>query len=624
MKKYKIELTIAIVLLFIILGISPAVSSIADSTEVESDIIEFTQVFSEPRLIDDEEFIDVNVKEAKSYKNTDGAPMIPVFSKTYEFSFGTKISDITYEISTINYLDLEKQIRPVPTRQKIGNKIENIEGKKDENIYSSYESYPSDWLSFETGVGINEDNNHVLYLTLYIYPIQYIPGKNIVYYIDKISTIIKYEEIEYNKINTPTNDLVIITPSEFLVNLEPLVFHKISNGIETHIETLENIYGNFSGRDKAEKIKYYIKYALEEWGSNYVLLIGDIKKLPIRSTHASPWGGGVLLTDLYYSDIYNDTFGFCSWDGNNNDIFGEIVYDGGHPFDMIDIDDVDLFADTHIGRIPCSNAEELDVVVNKIIDYEQQTYGQSWFNKIVLAGGDTFPPCKWGTPFIYEGEITNSVVAEQVPEFDHVKLWTSKYNLNALTFNFAITQGAGFVSYAGHGFEMGWGTYPPNALVNRLIMYYSPYLIGMKNNNKLPIFFFDACLTAKLDFNISDVNNYYPLLTKFLLKFTDIENDPSIFYPSFAWAVLKKENGGAIASVGATRTAYTWVNDGGVFGGAGLLDVQFFKAYEEGVTAGEMLTQAQNGYMNNAGKDYFTIEEYILLGDPSLKVGGIN
>jgi hypothetical protein len=35
-----------------------------------------------------------------------------------------------------------------------------------------------------------------------------------------------------------------------------------------------------------------------------------------------------------------------------------------------------------------------------------------------------------------------------------------------------------------------------------------------------------------------------------------------------------------------------------------------------------MLTAAQNDYLNNVGKDYFTIEEFLLLGDPSLMVGG--
>jgi hypothetical protein len=622
MKRYKLKLTIVIVLLFIGMGITPAVTSSNSNNHTESRMIEFNQTFSRPKILEEGNFVKLTVEEAKSYLNNDGAPMIPAFSKTFELPFGTKIKEINIDTSNIIPIQLSKQIKPVPTKQRIDKTIVNIDGKLNYDLYSSKNPYPSNWIYYETGVGLNKYNEHVFFLTLHIYPVQYLPKKNIIQHIDQIQIIIKYDESNIKPLIMPSNDLIIITPSEFSDNLLPLVSHKNSYGIETEIFTLENIYNNFTGRDKAEKIKYFVKYAIEEWGSQYLLLIGDIKKLPTRTSYGSPWGDNAILTDLYYADVYNDNHSFCSWDGNNNNIFGEVIYEGGHPPVVDDIDGVDLFADINFGRIPCTNGDELDIIVNKIINYEKETYGQEWFNRVILGGGDTFPPCKWGAPNIFEGEITNNFVAEQLPNFNHVKLWTSTRNLNALTFNYAINRGAGFVSYAGHGFEMGWGTYPPNAIINRLIMYYSPYLIGMRNDHKLPIFFFDACLTAKLDFNISDVDNYYPLLTQLLIRFMNVENDPSIFYPSFAWAVLKKDNGGAIATVGATRVAYTWVDETGVYGGAGLLDVQFFKSYEKGITAGEMLTQAQNGYMHFAGKDYFTIEEYLLFGDPSLRVGG--
>jgi hypothetical protein len=191
-----------------------------------------------------------------------------------------------------------------------------------------------------------------------------------------------------------------------------------------------------------------------------------------------------------------------------------------------------------------------------------------------------------------------------------------------LTFNRAIIKGAGFVSYAGHGFEHGWGTYKPNAMKNKMILYYTPFVKFLRNNEKLPIVFLDACLTAKLDFNIADLDEYFHIWVQLLVKFTKLEYDTSVFYPCFAWSFVKKEGGGSIATIGSTRTAYTWVNEHGVFAGAGYLDVSFFKAYEEGVTAGEMLTLAQNDYIDNVGMDYFTMEEFILLGDPSLRVGG--
>jgi hypothetical protein len=249
-----------------------------------------------------------------------------------------------------------------------------------------------------------------------------------------------------------------------------------------------------------------------------------------------------------------------------------------------------------------------------------------WFNKIILAGGDTFPPDRFRDFFVYEGEITNEKVAQQLPEFKHIKLWVSKRNLNGITFHRAITKGAGFVSYAGHGVPNGWSTYLPNNIgrFRRLIKpsYFTPYIDFLNNGYKLPIIFFDACLTAKLDNNFSDFQSKFPWYIRALRTLENKIYDPDALYPCFAWKFVLKEGGGAIATIGATRTAYSWVNKFGIFAGAGYLDFHFFKAYEEGVTLGQMFVQGKNDYVNNIGKDFFTIEEFILIGDPSLMVGG--
>jgi hypothetical protein len=409
--------------------------------------------------------------------------------------------------------------------------------------------------------------------------------------------------------------LVIITPTEFSEILQPLVEHKNTCGISTLLVTLDDIYNSYFGRDNPERIKYFIKDAVENWNTHYVLLIGDMKKLPIRVTYASWWERD-LLSDLYYADIYDANGEFCTWDSNGNNRFGEIDHDGN------DLDGVDLYADVHVGRLACVDATEVTTVVNKIIAYEEETYNQIWFKRLILAGGDTFPVSMGAPPFIYEGEITNVKVGQTMPDFDQTYLWTSKYNLHTYNFNWAINRGAGFVSYSGHGFEHGWGTSRPNAITKIKIFYYTPYINGLKNGNKLPIIFFDACLTAKLDFNVTDLQHYYPRMTNALVRIFSLSSNPSDFYQCFAWSFLAKENGGAIATIGSTRTAYTWVDSNGVYGGAGYLNVHFFDAYEEGITVGQMLTGSQNAYIQNVGPDYFTIEEFLLLGDPSLMTGG--
>jgi hypothetical protein len=65
------------------------------------------------------------------------------------------------------------------------------------------------------------------------------------------------------------------------------------------------------------------------------------------------------------------------------------------------------------------------------------------------------------------------------------------------------------------------------------------------------------------------------------------------------------------------------VNAEGVHGGAGFLNVHFFKAYEPGIMVSHMLVSSQNDYINEREwPDCITLEEFILLGDPSLKIGG--
>jgi hypothetical protein len=404
-----------------------------------------------------------------------------------------------------------------------------------------------------------------------------------------------------------------------------LVTHKTNHSVPTTLVTLDEIYHNFTGRDHAEQIKYFIKYALDDWGSSYVLVVGDITRLPIRATCAYPWKGwgDNILSDLYYADIYDVNYSFCSWDANNNSKFGEVNVSQGRPPVMTDRDGVDLYPDVMVGRLACTTYQEVQTIVDKIITYEDTTYDQVWFNRIILVGGDTFPLSKGSAPFVYEGEITNTKVAQQLPDFEPIKLWSSKRNLNALTFNRAITQGAGFLSYAGHVFEHGWGTYRPNEIRDkRLIIYYTPFIKGIRNYQKLPVIFFDACLTAKLDFNISDLERYYPTFMKLMENLLRLHLSNSSYFPCFAWSFLPKQDGGAIATIGATRPAYTLVDENGVYAGAGYLDVHFFKAYKEGVTVAQMFTQAQNDYIKNVGKDYFTLEEFMLLGDPSLMVGG--
>ena len=606
-------IVVGILTLFMVVSIIPV---FAQMNIQKVDTIEFSIDFSIPTLKENNDFCEIVVNEANSVTTMEGYPMVPVYSKTFEFPLGVDILSIDITPSIVQNMTVDKQVKPVPSKQNIGNQIILIEGRINEKIYASDEPSPSNWYTISTGAGLNKDNEHVLFVSCHITPVRYLANAHLLQYISQINIHITYDAISPTPASSDGYSLVVISPSEFSETLQPFVEHKNAYDVPTISVTLEEIYSSSTGRDNPEKIKFFIKHAVEDWHTQYILLVGDIKKLPIRSTHASWWEGN-LLSDLYYADIYNGKGDFCSWDSNKNNRFGETDRDGN------DFDGVDLYADVHVGRLPCSDTTELQTMVNKIITYEEETYNQIWFKRIVLAGGDTFPPAMGAPLSVFEGEITNTKVAQNLPGFNTTFLWTSTNTLQQLSFNREINKGTGFVSYSGHGFEHGWGTYKPNAQSDQgMIWYFTPYMIGLKNENKVPIIFFDACLTAKLDFNFTDLQHYYPQVVHLLTRIFKLSEDPSVFYPCFAKSFLTKENGGAIATIGATRSAYTHVDAEGVYGGAGYLNVHFFDSYYEGVTAGEMLTGAQNAYINNVFPDYFTIEEFILLGDPSLMVGG--
>ncbi len=603
----------------------PAKSAIQPDPNTQT--ITIDQTFALPHITTYEQFTNIDIPNLDTCTTDPGKPKLPVYTTTYEFPLGTHITDIEYTSSPAQTLTLSQPVEPVPTPQPVGSQIQLIPHQVDPGIYTQTDSYPKTPHSYHTGVGLNKNNQRVVFLSLHIYPITYHPAQQQLSYTPKSTIHITTQQPDSTPVSSsnPLYDLVIITPSSYTATLQPLMTHKEHHGVTTKLVTLAEIYDNYPGRDNQEQIKYYIKHAVDQWDTHYILLIGDIKEMPIRATAAYPWNGwgNNILTDLYYADIYNTTNAFCSWDENHNNIFGEIHHDGILPPEEANVDNVDLYPDVHIGRLACRTIDEVQTVVDKIITYETTTYDQLWFKKIILAGGDTFPLTYRGAePFVFEGEITNKKVMEQLPDFTHVTLWSTKRNLNAFTFNRAVTRGAGFLTYAGHGFEHGWGTYRPNALRDKLIIYYTSFLQGIHNGNKLPIVFFDACLTAKLDFNMSDLDHYYPRLGKLFRRLSGVEFDPTNYFPCFAWAWISKQDGGAIATIGATRPAYTWVDRDGVYAGAGYLDVHFFKAHKEGISLGQMFTQTQNEYLNNVGLDFFTIEEFILLGDPSLKVGG--
>ena len=97
---------------------------------------------------------------------------------------------------------------------------------------------------------------------------------------------------------------------------------------------------------------------------------------------------------------------------------------------------------------------------------------------------------------------------------------------------------------------------------------------------------------------------------------------PDKLISNFSWSFVKHEGGGSIATIGSTQLI---ISSGYDEGGCVNPPIYFFDAYNTSETLGQMMTKAVNENINDIPTDYwaeYTIEEHILYGDPSLRLGG--
>lgn len=440
-----------------------------------------------------------------------------------------------------------------------------------------------------------------------------------------------------------TYDMVIIAPSKFSDALQPLIEHKNKHGVNTTLKTTEDIYTEYNGTDKPEQIKYFIKDAVDTWHITYVLLVGGMKSylfgtpqddtnqgskswyVPVRYCNLDDGYEKGYISDLYYADIYDSEGNFSSWDSNQNGIFGE--------WTNTSKDIIDLYPDVYLGRLACTNTYEVKLMVDKIITYESTPAAPSWFKKIVVVGGENWDDNE--TNYL-EGELMCNKTLSYMPEFTPVKIYASNKEHGGLVPNAkdivtTITQGCGFLYFAGFGNTKTWSTHwPGNFSINNWTGGINNQNIAkLKNNEKLPICI--ASGNSLSQFNVTILKSIFD-------RYGMHTYQPCL--QCWSWRLTRKINGGSIATIGDTGATYGMMGETGDINGDGInepdcierlsgyMAPQFFKTYNEshallGAVFGETIKRYLDTFpgMNDQG-DCKIIEEWTLLGDPSLMIGG--
>ncbi len=186
-------------------------------------------------------------------------------------------------------------------------------------------------------------------------------------------------------------DYLIITSPSLKTNWNALIDWKTKKGLKTKVIGTDSIYAQYSGRDNQEKIRNCIKDYWQNKGLKYVLLGGDDFIVPDRKTRLvieESTITGSIPTDMYYADLQ------WSWDGNNNNYFGEMG------------DTVDLFFDLYVGRAPVDNATNINTFINKDTIFEKRP-DTNYVRTLLLPSEMLFSP--------YHGRVINNIIHGYYP-----------------------------------------------------------------------------------------------------------------------------------------------------------------------------------------------------------------
>lgn len=397
-----------------------------------------------------------------------------------------------------------------------------------------------------------------------------------------------------------TYDLVIISSSYYLPDATRLINHKNSTGISSRFVAIEDIYEGvifpLQGRDPPEQIKYFLKNAFDNWRISYVLFFGSTKIIPARWANVIPFEDEPFnyTSELYYADIYDGDGNFSTWDQDNDGRFLEWFNQS-----LPDDSKQDLIPEIAVGRISFSLPYQAKLIISKIINYEKKKCSSSWYDTMVVAAGDTFGEYEGA-----EGEIYTQKALDIMVGFTPKKLWASNGKLDRFGFSIirAINQGCGFLYLSGHGNAISWGTFDSD---RKSLGYFSIiHTLFLFNFIKLPVCILSGCHVNKIEKNLC-----------------------------IGLAFLKRGIGGTIATIGPTHVGYF----GFQYNGSGMdfLELQFFREYANGSRIiGDIWKACLTKSMQanpiqwnepaglNSAIDAKMISEWVLLGDPSLHIGG--
>lgn len=398
---------------------------------------------------------------------------------------------------------------------------------------------------------------------------------------DPLTTISEEEQIDY----------LIITSENMRSSFQKLANWKITKGLQSRIVTMEMINTIFEGETEQLRIKNCLYEYYMCFGTKYALLAGDDTIIPVQGCQGQFYSGtrtvtdNTIPTDLFYT-CYKGAF---DWNADKDDIIGEIT------------DSADLEPSVYIARLPVSSSIEADIVVNKIINYEQGHSMSMHYLDMLLAGVQCFGSWqKRSDSEITSDKMYEDYIKDYWPNGIRTRFYDtgtdfsldSLYDVTTEHLQEQLSKGYHFVNVETHGWLQYWNTETkPN--------YTSTEAYALQNSHPC-IITTGACYTNAFDASSNAIYTSDPCLSE---------------------AFIRNPNSGVVAYLGGSRQGIGVSNSPTSMGTSIRLTANFYKALFSGESNkfGEMVAIAKSKFGSGATSKWvrFSVNP---IGDPEMNI----
>lgn len=391
-----------------------------------------------------------------------GYPVLPIKYVTIPIPYTA--DDISLNVRRLNAMSYAISKRIFPAQEPEITFLGDIQKRFtpcDSRIYESVESYPSEQARIAEVSCIGYGDRLVV---VAVYPIIYSPTENRYEFSEDIELTLTYnhsperaEALTRNtrtiNIGIPFYEYCVITSQNLKDAFTRLIAWKREKGLNAGVVCVDDIIGNnycnvgdtvSSINDDAGRIRQYLQYAYASGITKYVLFGGNDSVLPIRygtgdndhwtkpRQHPIP-NDYKIPSDFYFSELNSN------WKTDNDEYYGEPS------------DNLDCGSELYVGRILCTNSEEIQNYTDKLLRYEMNPGNGdfSYLKKALYTQSDETQ--QWHELDSIAAQLQSifptDTIFSEVPSYDDSNP-TAPYGNDVIA---KMNEHYGYVSWGGHG-----------------------------------------------------------------------------------------------------------------------------------------------------------------------------